>query len=334
MMELLIQWVNFLTVSEFEKVLQDYGLNSYPRYFGNPQQIRVRDFQHLQYLIAKYEGKAPLYISHNMHDFDQVLYTHMFFDFDGKGVENGLERAQEEVKRLYDHFYDYDKRITFSGQGFHLIVKFEPLYTPVQKIDPKIKAYQKQLAKELNLTTLDLKCAQSTRLMRIPLTRYVWKLGNTYRAEKRYSIPITREILDEPIAIILRRSETLEYEVEKYQIKRVKWTDVPDVKIEYLPTTMHDTDIDFMAMDDEIFMNYLNLILDDNNLISRITKTHTRHNDNLITAIKVKEFGLTMESTISFFAKLSLMAKWDNRNLAVQRQQIEQIYHADYKVRI
>ena len=323
-----------MTVSEIEKILQNYGLNSYPRYFGNPQQIGVRDFQHLQYLIAKYEGKTPLYISHNMHNFDQVLYTHMFFDFDGKGLENGLERAQEEVTRLYDHFYDCDKRITFSGQGFHLIVKFEPIYTSIHNVDPKIKAYQKGLARELNLTTLDLKCAQSTRLMRIPLTRYVWKLGNTYRAEKRYSIPITREILDEPIAIILRRSETLEYEVEKYQIKRVKWTDVPDVKIEYLPTTIHDTDIDFMAMDDEIFMNYLNLILDDNNLISRITKTHTKHNDNLITAIKVKEFGLAMESTISFFAKLSLVAKWDNRNLAVQRQQIEQIYHADYKVRI
>lgn len=217
--------------SELEKVLQDYGLNSYPRYFGNPQQIRVRDYQHLQYLIAKYESKAPLYISHNMHNFDQVLYTHMFFDFDGKGMENGMERAQEEAKRLYDHFYDYDKRITFSGQGFHLLVKFEPVYASIYQIDPRIKAYQKSLARELNLTTLDLKCAQSTRLMRIPLTRYVWKSGNTYRTEKRYAIPITREILDEPIAIIMRRSETLEYETEKYQIKRIKWTDIPDVKV-------------------------------------------------------------------------------------------------------
>jgi hypothetical protein len=323
-----------LTTSEFEKILQDYGLNSYPRYFGNPQQIRVRDFQHLQYLIAKYEGKAPLYISHNMHDFDQVLYTHMFFDFDGKGLENGLERAQEEVKRLYDHFYDYDKRITFSGQGFHLIVKFEPVYTSAHNIDPKIKAYQKGLAKELNLTTLDLKCAQSTRLMRIPLTRYVWKSGNTYRTEKRYAIPITREILDEPISIIMRRSETLEYEVERYRIKRVKWKDIPEVKTEYLSSAAHDADIDFTAMDDEVFTNYLRLILDDEDLIARITKTHTKHNDNLITAIKVKEFGLTMESTVSFFAKLSLVANWDNRNLSVQRQQIAQIYHADYKVRV
>ncbi len=324
----------FLTTSEFEKILQDYGLNSYPRYFGNPQQIRVRDFQHLQYLIAKYEGKAPLYISHNMHDFDQVLYTHMFFDFDGKGLENGLERAQEEVTRLYDHFYDYDKRITFSGQGFHLIVKFEPVYTSAHNIDPKIKAYQKGLAKELNLTTLDLKCAQSTRLMRIPLTRYVWKSGNTYRTEKRYAIPITREILDEPISIIMRRSETLEYEVERYRIKRVKWKDIPEVKTEYLSSAAHDADIDFTAMDDEVFTNYLRLILDDEDLIARITKTHTKHNDNLITAIKVKEFGLTMESTVSFFAKLSLVANWDNRNLSVQRQQIAQIYHADYKVRV
>jgi hypothetical protein len=323
-----------LTTSEFEKILQDYGLNSYPRYFGNPQQIRVRDFQHLQYLIAKYEGKAPLYISHNMHDFDQVLYTHMFFDFDGKGLENGLERAQEEVTRLYDHFYDYDKRITFSGQGFHLIVKFEPVYTSAHNIDPKIKAYQKGLAKELNLTTLDLKCAQSTRLMRIPLTRYVWKSGNTYRTEKRYAIPITREILDEPISIIMRRSETLEYEVERYRIKRVKWKDIPEVKTEYLSSAAHDADIDFTAMDDEVFTNYLRLILDDEDLIARITKTHTKHNDNLITAIKVKEFGLTMESTVSFFAKLSLVANWDNRNLSVQRQQIAQIYHADYKVRV
>ena len=269
-----------------------------------------------------------------MHDFDQVLYTHMFFDFDGKGLENGLERSQEEVTRLYDHFYDYDKRITFSGQGFHLIVKFEPVYTSAHNIDPKIKAYQKGLAKELNLTTLDLKCAQSTRLMRIPLTRYVWKSGNTYRTEKRYAIPITREILDEPISIIMRRSETLEYEVERYRIKRVKWKDIPEVKTEYLSSAAHDADIDFTAMDDEVFTNYLRLILDDEELIARITKTHTKHNDNLITAIKVKEFGLTMESTVSFFAKLSLVAKWDNRNLSVQRQQIAQIYHADYKVRI
>ncbi len=324
----------FLTTSEFEKILQDYGLNSYPRYFGNPQQIRVRDFQHLRYLIAKYEGKSPLYISHNMHDFDQVLYTHMFFDFDGKGLENGLERSQEEVTRLYDHFYDYDKRITFSGQGFHLIVKFEPVYTSAHNIDPKIKAYQKGLAKELNLTTLDLKCAQSTRLMRIPLTRYVWKSGNTYRTEKRYAIPITREILDEPISIIMRRSETLEYEVERYRIKRVRWRDIPEAKAEYLSSATHDADIDFTAMDDEAFTNYLRLILDDEDLITRIMRTHTKHNDNLITAIKVKEFGLTMESTVSFFAKLSLVAKWDNRNLSVQRQQIAQIYHADYKVRI
>ncbi len=333
-MELLIQWVIFLTVSEFEKVLQDYGLNSYPRYFGNPQQIRVRDFQHLQYLIAKYEGKAPLYISHNMHDFDQVLYTHMFFDFDGKGLENGLEKAQEEVKRLYDHFYDYDKRITFSGQGFHLIVKFEPIYSSIHQIDPRIKAYQKSIARELNLTTLDLKCSQSTRLMRIPLTRYVWKSGNIYRTEERYAIPISGEILEEPISIIMRRAETLEYEVERYRIKRVRWRDIPEAKAEYLPSATHDADIDFMVMDDDTFRNYLKLILDDDNLIARITRTHTKHNDNLITAIKVKEFGLTMESTISFFAKLSLIEKWDNRNLSMQRQQIEQIYHADYKVRI
>ena len=119
-----------------------------------------------------------------------------------------------------------------------------------------------------------------------------------------------------------------------YRIKRVRWRDIPEVKAEYLSSATHDADIDFTAMDDEVFTNYLRLILDDEDLIARITKTHTKHNDNLITAIKVKEFGLTMESTVSFFAKLSLVAKWDNRNLSVQRQQIAQIYHADYKVRI
>ena len=88
----------------------------------------------------------------------------------------------------------------------------------------------------------------------------------------------------------------------------------------------------------EIFRNKTNLGTDngsDEELIQNLLGTHPNHTHRFLACVKFKEsvFSPSIESALSFFDRLSAMAKWDNRNLDIQNAQIRNIYNGNYGIK-
>lgn len=326
---------------EYVEILNDYGFLNFPRFFGTPSQIEVKTLDRLIHHLNMNDGKYPLYISHNSHNGIHVNYAQMFFDLDGKHMENGLKRSLEDTRQLVEEFYDYDKNISFSGQGFHVLLKFSPKFVRMDEIRGRIREFQERLKNKLNLETLDIKVAEPRRLVRIPLSQYIWNDGNQYRKENRYCIPISEDILfSEAESDILKRSERMEYELNPRKLKKMNIDNLPmsrDEKyiVEYAESPL---DINFYEVSEQRFREIVYELLyrsgGDEKLIHNLFSIHPTHQERFIACLKLKNSGLSLNSIISFFDRLSFLGKWDNRNLEIQKNQITQIMSKDYNLRV
>ena len=317
-----------------------YSINNFPRYFGYPSQILVKNIDELKKNILIHYKRDPLYVSHNAHNKEYVVYTNMFFDFDAHDrTDLNMEEAQREAQKFYEYHKDKtDILINFTGGGFHLILKFKPLTIKMETIKPMIRGYQKHIKEILDLKTIDLKVAEPGRLFRIPLSPYVYNNVGVNVVTDRYDIPINEDILfNYDIDDILYLSSKKEYTINGQNNKRMSIEDIKNyyVKDEYEDNNyILEDDIDFTLFSDEYFRHQVyELMNKDDKLVKDLFSKHPHHNTNLISCLKLKNDGLTTNSAISFFARLSEMAQWDNRDLSIQRYQIESIYESEYKLR-
>ena len=315
-----------------------YSLNHFPRYFGYPSQILIKDLDDLQKHMFVHAGRDPLYISHNSHNKEYVVYSQMFFDFDAhtRSTED-MQKAQKDCQTFVDYHKDKtDILINFTGGGFHVLLKFQPKVVLMKSIAPKIRGYQKNIKDLLNLQTLDLKVAEPGRLFRIPLSPYVYNHNGTNVSTNRYDIPIDENILfNYTIDELIYLSEKKDYTVNnqnglKLSVDCLEPYSMKDE--EYNEITAQKDDIDFYAFTEEYFRHQIETIFNDEYLITAMLSKHPHHTQNFIACLKVKNYGLSLNSAVSFFARLSEIAKWDNRDLSIQKYQIETIYEGDYKM--
>lgn len=317
-----------------------YSINNYPRYFGYPSQVLVKNFDELKRHILIHYKRDPLYVSHNSHNKEYTVYCQMFFDFDAHDRSNeSMKKAQIEAQKFYDYHRDKtDILINFTGGGFHLLLKFKPVTIKMDTIKPMIKGYQKHIKDTLHLENMDLKVAEPGRLFRIPLSPYVYNNIGVNVVTDRYDIPINEDILfNYDIEDILYLSSKKEYSINSQNNKRMSIDDIKNyyVKDEYEDNSyILDDDIDFSLFSDNYFKNQVyELMNKDDKIVKDLWSHHPHHNTNLIACLKLKNAGVSLNSAISFFARLSGMAEWDNRDLSIQRYQIESIYQSDYKLR-
>lgn len=342
-----------MTSSAFNREIYDrYGLLNLPRKFGFPVQISINSLHHLISLIEQNDGKYPLYISANSNNGKFVNFGQVYFDLDGHGFYT-MDDALKDERKLAEHFEEQkvDFLADMTGRGFRILLKVTPDIMPVEEASQIMKGYTKHIRDSLNLKTLDLKVAEPLRIMRPPLTTYIYQDGSTkeFIRTKRHVLPLDMETLfNSDLTELTYLSEHMQFRVMQVRYRRMELSDISEYK-ESINYTSHggtDTDIDFYALSDEevmsmmkeIFRNKTNMGTDggpDDELIRKLLTTHPNHSQRFIACVKFKEsvFSPSIESALSFFDRLSAMAKWDNRNLDIQNAQIRSIYNGHYGIK-
>lgn len=334
------------------EIFDRYGLLNLPRTFGFPSQIPLRSVSQLETLIKENEGKFPLYISVNSHDSKWVNLGQIYFDLDGHG-EYTIDDALKDQRKLAEYFdsQKVDFLMDFTGRGFRLLLKVKPQIMEIKEAKEIMKGYTKHIKESLNIKTLDLKVAEPMRIMRVPLTTYVYQdKERKYIKTKRHVLPIDMDMLfNSDTQELLHYSEVLKFKVMDLKYRRIDISEISEYRerVNY-ETRKYDecmeidflkiSDYEFLKIMEEIFRNISNVGTDlgpDNDLIQRLLTKHPQHTDRFIACVKLKESVLRPDyrSAISFFDRLSSLAKWDNRNLDVQAKQIMSIYRGNYGVK-
>ena len=343
-----------MTSPAFNREIYDrYGLLNLPRKFGFPVQISINSLRHLISLIDQNDGKYPLYISVNSNNGKFVNFGQMYFDLDGHGFYT-MDDALKEERKLAEYFEEQkvDFLADMTGRGFRILLKMTPDIMPVAEASQIMKGYTKHIRDSLNLKTLDLKVAEPLRIMRPPLTTYIYQDTGTkeFILTKRHVLPLDMDTLfNSDLAELTYLSEHMQFRVMDVRYRRMELSEIAEYReqINYISHSGSNTDIDFYALTDEefigmmkeIFRNRTNMGTDggpDEELIKNLLTKHPNHSQRFIACVKFKEsvFSPSIESALSFFDRLSAMAKWDNRNLDIQNAQIRSIYNGHYGIKM
>lgn len=343
-----------MTIVAFDQEIYDrYGLLNLPRKFGYPVQFPIRSAKHLERLIMENDGKFPIFMSANAHNDEYVLIGQIYSDFDGHGFYTE-EEALKDVRKVGEYMegMKLDFLADKTGRGFRILLKVDPDIRKIRETDGIIKGYSRHLKESLNLKTMDLKVAESKRILRPPLTTYIYLDRETkeHVVTKRHILPMDKETLfNSDLQELVYMSEVMEFHVMPVTARRSTITELAEYEqeTEYMPSGEPAKEtIDFMEFSPDYFREQVEDIIrntdetghdlgPDTELIKKLYTVHPDHQSLLIACIKAKEsnYHLNLNSTLSFFAKLSLDAKWNHRNLDIQREQITGIYKAGYKVK-
>ncbi len=315
-----------------------------PRMMGNPRQHPVSSpRQFLVWFKKNNNGERPVYTSHNSYvdfnDFEkptEVKLSNMFFDFDFDS-ENGktFKNVVHDVRVVSELLYDENIRhvIQFSGnKGYHIFMHMDGTkYEIDSKLSLKYKAIYSYLKNELNLETLDIKCAEPKRLSRMPFT--------IHNKTKSWALPIPRgeKIPKSRDKLIDKGLDYFDY--DDYDFMRCErkpsidnllasWDiDVsPDTDIDekYYTTTRYEIPEDsFLKLAEEYFRPCV---------ANAIFKRNPSHFARLSACIKVSKF-YSLDKAIEFFDKLSEEAGWvDRANKKIRDYNIRHIYNRNYKL--
>lgn len=321
------------------EVLDAYGINSFPRYFGYPSQILVKNLNDLKRQMRVHYNRDPLYVSHNVHNKEFTIYSQMFFDFDAhenRSVEE-MQKALKDCRKFVEEHKKTDLTLTFTGGGFHALLKFQPKTVKMAEISSRIRGYAKYVMDNLGLKTMDLRVAEPGRLFRIPLSPYVYNEGGIHIPTEYFDIPIDFDMLfNYDVEDFLYFSKEKKYAIQEQTGKRlpISFLEPYEMKEEYYDVEIKAGDIDFYTFDLDYFKSQINNIFNDIKLINSLLSTHPSHTSNLIACLKLKDAGFSYNSACSFFERLSEIAKWDNRDLSIQRYQIKTIYESNYRMRV
>ena len=323
-----------------------YSFTSFPRNVGNPNQVTINDYQSYLMFFKANNGRRPLYTSHNPYNLQTqtILYNQMVWDVDTDKPGSTLQMALQDIRTLAHYFKNYDHLISFSGMGFHFYLKFQPTLLKLdEQLRFNIHDFQSKIKNELNLQTVNLACAEPKRIIRIPGSVYVYHENNNFIVTRKHCIPLNDETLDNSnLQQILQYSYQNDLTHIQHQSGNAHGISVlkkPVHVAQYHDQLSCDTnDINFMSLPHVRFMQWLHLIFDNDMLYWLFSKPHPHHQQLVLACIMASNYHVTPETTLSeksvrsLFARLSLLAGWDNRNLDIQARQIHQIFVNKYQL--
>lgn len=161
----------------------DY-FNEYPRSFGNPQRVRnpVQNREELTKLINSNIRFTDVYISFYKINNSEVTVDRIWLDIDEKD-NTKLKSFTEEV--LIPN--DYQFAIVFSGGGWHLYLKINPVTLKIEQATSALIKFTNWLddTYHINIDKQAMKDLVKSRLVRI--------IGSYNFKEKHFCIPLTLE---------------------------------------------------------------------------------------------------------------------------------------------
>jgi hypothetical protein len=304
--------------------MHEYKFDIFPRYVGDPYQKYVTNYEDFYSFLYSHNGIAPLYTTHNPID-GNIKYVQQFFDLD-TDFGATLEEARQDTIKLYKYFENYDKVMSFSSQGFHFDLRFDGKYDTVYQLSHSIKAFQESLINRLSLKSINIICAEPRHLQRVPGTL---RASGSPELRKRHCIPLDISTLEKPLEHIIEYSIRNKWTVEDnkdkelYPLESILLNDFA-TQVEVPEESIN---IDFTTLSDVQFNQYVKMILEDP-LYTRIFSTHPSHMSRVMSAIKFKSFGLSLDAAIVVFDRIADTAKWDDReNTRLRNYQIKYIYN-------
>jgi hypothetical protein len=311
-------------MTSLKEILEKYSFNFYPRTIGTPYQRVVRSYEELYYFVAINAPYYPLYISHNAFDEKYIYYQQMMFDLD-TDTGKTLEDARQDTLKLYKYFDKYQKNISFSGNGFHLLVKFDNMKVDnFRKLSKSINLFHREVMRKNNITTNNIVCAEPKHLIRLPGSRH-FGIEN----EKRFCIPLDIGVLDSDLEKIIQLSKLRDlthfednkdkevYKLSDILINDVSYQEEENVvdkisKISYLP--------------DDIFLKILEKVLS-NSLYEALFTKNPAHSIRVAAAIQIAKIIDSEKEFIDIFNRIAYLADWaDKDNLKRRDYQVRYIY--------
>lgn len=196
-----------LTQAEYASLLDGLGMYGFPRTVGTPGQAIVGSpASFFRWFELNWSRPVPMFVSHSRFmapttsakfNRDNIIFEWAFGDYD-TGDGNGLSPAevQAEVQKvsafLIAHRLAHCWKYSGSEGGFHLRVRFREEAQDRRYLERWESAFWRGLKHELQVRSINIKCANPVCMERLPFTRYVHRKNpedKEYHAEPNYCVP-------------------------------------------------------------------------------------------------------------------------------------------------
>ncbi len=321
------------------RILKQFNLNHIPRAVGNPHQHFALSPKQFLAFIKQNDGKKTCYTSHNpYHEFDdydnptKVKTRNLFLDMD-MDEENGIsfEKTARDANLISEYLKDQNIQhsILFSGRGgYHIHIHLKPSVENLNNgLSNKYKNVYAHLRQNLNLKTLDQRCADAKRLCRIPTTTYTKHRNIT----DRKCIPVHEPISDKEEVYQKSKNpvkvEDYVHHGDRYTIDELidKW----NIEQEHFDKKEIYGTISYNPPDDlpliaEFFKPCIRNMLFTQN---------PPHFIRVSACSKIKEIDYSCDEAIELFEKIAHKYEWiDRENKGNRDYNIRHIYKRDYKI--
>lgn len=326
-------------MEKMAKILKQFNLNHLPRAVGNPFQYFVTKPKNFFLFITNNNGKKTCYTSHNNYtDFDEYdnpthVRTHnLFLDFDmDEEVGIPFDKTARDAYLVSEYLSDENIQhtISFSGRGgYHIYIHLKPTEEKLNNgLTDKYKSIYAHLKKNLNLKTIDQRCADAKRLCRIPMTKYTKNREKT----DRKCIPVHQPIDDKEEMYEKSKKEvkmddyvisgdrcSIDELIEKWNIKQEQFR-----REEIYGTVAYNPPED-MPLVAEFFKPCVQNMLFTQN---------PPHFVRVSACSKIKRIGYSLEEAKKLFDRMAHKYNWiDRENQQNRYYHIQHIYKRDYRM--
>lgn len=343
-----------LNRESYAKLLDEYGLWSFPRRVGTPGSVTVGNpTGFYRWFDQNFDKPVPMFVSHNAfaeppagHKLDVNAYRFRvgFADLD-TGDNNGCtpEQVWDEVCRVTDwaikanisHAWKYSG----SNSGFHCHLIFDEQPAARNYLEKWENALWRGLMNHLQLHSINIRCANPTCMERLPFTRYVHKKDasvNGYKQEDNWCVPVPWKLVaDQNLTAI----KDLSYHPQ--HVDGVYRRVAPGVRLEDFVRSHA-----WQTFGAEKTALHPELGFEPKGNMSDLTRSYIpfkkclqtlpfgpnpRHAVRLAYAVELAATGMGLEELTTFIDKVSEEAQWiDRANIQIRHVQVHQIHRRGY----
>lgn len=344
-----------LTREQAVRVWSEYGLWEFPRKVDLFQRFCPAPSYFFPWLDSVM-GRMPAFVSHNAGYARpkgglQLHVTKTFAD-----IDTDMGASQSEVWEDVCHLSEFlvRERIrhgwVYSGNelaAFHCYVFPEPFWEPPGEcrnhatVSRLYQGFWRGLTHELRLRSISTQCLDPPRLIRLPFSRYVQKVGKNgateFRVGKTWCVPVPWDWIGKydlkAIQTLSRHPMLFDHYIFEATPKRLEemisahhWERFGPEKSALHPMPTQK----FVGATKDLFDLY-----EPNRLCLKelLFETNPPHTIRFAACAQMCKIGLDKEEALDFFDRVAAEAQWvDRANVDIRRGQVSHIWEKQYSV--